>query len=87
VKVFVEFYTPSTGWNGTDYSGPIKPTLLLGSDGVFPLDGRFGIRRLHEAARNRIKQLSRVQHHICGYRLLRGNLRSSRPITAVCATE
>jgi hypothetical protein len=51
VKVFAEFYHDSTGWNGQDFSGPVKLIPACGSDSVLRLDGRYGLPRLHATAR------------------------------------
>lgn len=38
---FAEFYHDSTGWNGRDFSGPVKLIPACGSDSVAILDGRL----------------------------------------------
>jgi hypothetical protein len=82
VKVFAEFYINSTGWNGTDYSGPVKLVPHLGSDGYLPLDGRLSIHNLHHAAQSAaLRHINRS--YIKGYRLFRGNLRQPTPISHI----
>jgi len=51
MKAHVQFFHDSTGWNGKDYSGPVKLIEACGSDSVAILDGRFGLARQHEEAR------------------------------------
>ena len=47
---FAEFYHLSTGWNGTDFSGPKKPIPACGDRSVLILDGRWNeSRAAHEA--------------------------------------
>lgn len=48
---FAEFYHESTGWNGRDYSGPVKLIPAHGSDSVLPIDGRFSNRHCVSEAR------------------------------------
>lgn len=39
--IYAEFYHESTGWNGRDYSGPVKLIPACGSDSVAVFDGRW----------------------------------------------
>jgi hypothetical protein len=72
--VFAEFQKWSTGWNGRDYSGPKQPIPMLGTDGVFVLDGRKSIGRQLEDAQARIKQLSGLYPGIIiGFKLFSGS--------------
>lgn len=48
---FAEFYHPSTGWNGADFSGPVRLIPACGSDSVLPFDGRWGRERILREAR------------------------------------
>ncbi len=64
---WVEFYTSSTGWNGTDFSGPVKDVPLLGSDGCYQLDGRRNLGGLKYEAERRLKALRLVHKTITGY--------------------
>ncbi len=38
---FAQFYRPSTGWNGRDYTGPVTLIPACGSDSILYIDGRF----------------------------------------------
>ncbi len=80
--VFAEFQKHSTGWNGTDYSGPVEVTPMLGSDGAFILDSRLGESRRIESARRRIASLSAIHgNRIVGFKLYAGrSLRESTPL-------
>ena len=49
---YVQFYHNSTGWNGKDFSGPVKLIPRCGSDGVLPLDGRLSLATCHALARS-----------------------------------
>ena len=49
--IFAEFYHESTGWNGKDFSGPVKLIPACGSDSVLILDGRFNARNQAAEAR------------------------------------
>jgi hypothetical protein len=50
--LFAEYYHLSTGWNGTDYTGPKVPIRKCGTDGILYLDGRYGLTRaINEAAK------------------------------------
>jgi hypothetical protein len=70
---FAEFYHPSTGWNGHDFSGPVKLIPACGSDSVLSFDGRWGAARVLAEARR-----------VCtvrgwnGFTLNAGDYRSSR---------
>lgn len=57
--IYAEFQKLSTGWNGTDFSGPKEPIPALGSDGVFILDGRERIDRGIEKAKAQARILNR----------------------------
>lgn len=48
---FAEFYHPSTGWNGKDFSGPVTLIPACGSDSVLVIDGRFSRARANAEAR------------------------------------
>ena len=51
MRAHVQFFHDSTGWNGKDYSGPVKLIEACGSDSVAILDGRYGRARQHDEAR------------------------------------
>ena len=49
---FAQFYHWSSGWNGKDFSGPVKLVEACGSDSVLHLDGRWALHTCRgEAAR------------------------------------
>lgn len=48
---FAEFYHPSTGWNGKDFSGPATLIPACGSDSVLVIDGRWSESRAIAEAR------------------------------------
>lgn len=50
--IFAEFYHESTGWNGRDFSGPVKLVPACGSDSVAVIDGRLGPARRNALARD-----------------------------------
>jgi hypothetical protein len=77
MKVFVDFYIHSTGWNGEDFSGPVKLIRRLGSDGYAPLDARLSLTNLHHAAQS----VARQRLHCVAYQLMRGDLRTNQPIS------
>ena len=71
--VFAQLYHESTGWNGTDCSGPVKLIPMCGSDSVIPLNARRGLDRQIEEARDKIKRLTTVKPNIKGFRILRSS--------------
>ena len=84
MKTFVDFYAPSTGWNGRDYSGPKTLIRALGSDGYCPLDGRLGLPELHRAAREKLAGLQKsVRPYYAGYQLMRGEIRNAVPLSGI----
>ncbi len=68
--VFAEFQKLSTGWNGTDFSGPKTPIPALGSDGVYILDGRKNRAGQIDEVRQRLKVMNNP--HIIGFVIHRG---------------
>lgn len=48
---YAEFYHNSTGWNGKDFSGPVKLIPACGSDSVLVLDARLHMARSARQAR------------------------------------
>jgi len=45
---------------------------LLGSDGVFKLDGRYTLQRHIVTAHERKEQLKNIHPNICGYKIFKG---------------
>lgn len=43
--MYAQLWHPSTGWNGRDFSGPVKLIPDVGSDSVVYFDGRWGMER------------------------------------------
>ena len=56
------------------HDGKIMPAL--GSEGFQPVDGRFGLARCHEEARDRARRLANVQKYT-HYRIRQGRMPSS----------
>ena len=65
--LFAEFYGPSTGWNGKDFSGPIKLIPRCGNSSVAVLDGR-----LRPAAADAIAKEICIARGHGGYTINRG---------------
>lgn len=80
--IYAEFQKMSTGWNGTDYSGPKEVIPALGSDGVMRMDGRWGPERRIIEARKRAEQLNaKLGKQIVGFKFLTGrSFSDSRPL-------
>jgi len=85
VKAFVEFYNNSTGWNGVDFSGPFKWVPTCGSDGYRALDSRWSLRRMHGKATK--LTVEHFRGSVRAYRLFRGNLRSSTPVSGIITVQ
>ncbi len=49
-----------------------KPQELLGSDGVFILDGRNSLGGMCKDSIERASQLKNVQPHIIGFKIMKG---------------
>lgn len=50
--IYAQFYHESTGWNGKDFTGPVRLIPECGSDSVIILDGRWSLaRQISEATR------------------------------------
>jgi hypothetical protein len=64
MKYYVQFLTTNA-----EETGLIE---LLGSEGVFVLDGRFNERSMRCAAQERMHKLRHL-HSISGYRIMKGN--------------
>jgi hypothetical protein len=67
MKIFVQFLTLNTKGEVDD---------LLGSDGVFILDGRNNLNTWIKDAHNRIKQLKNVQPEIVGFKIIKSTIPS-----------
>ena len=85
--VYAEFQKHSTGWNGTDFSGPVEIIPMLGSDGVYIMDGRHNLASMFAAARRRANEIQHLHGNcIIGFKLHRGrSFTDSQPITGVIA--
>lgn len=84
MKACVQFFTNSTGYvDGTIppvfSQDNIEPVELLGSDGVYILDGRNTIDTMIEDSILRIEKLKRV-HEIIGFEIRKGNLNNYRVV-------
>lgn len=55
--IFAEFYHDSTGWNGKDFTGPVKLIPACGDRSVIILDGRHN--RARQAATARAECIAR----------------------------
>lgn len=75
----------STGWNGSNFSGPVTSIPMCGSDGVVILDARFSRQNMIATVQEQIKKRLHPEH-ITGFRLLQGrSFSDSRPITGFIA--
>jgi len=84
MKAYVQFFTNSTGYvQGTIppvfSKENIKPVELLGSEGVYILDGRTSIYTMVEDALLRIERLKRV-HEIIGFEIRMGDFYNYRVV-------
>lgn len=71
MKVYVQFYQMSTGYDGRHFSEiNKKPIEMLGSDGVFILDARTNLETMKDDAASRMQKLSKTRH-IIGYKIIR----------------
>lgn len=81
---YVQFYHNSTGWNGRDFSGPVKLIPRCGSDGVMLLDGRWSLATCHAKAREQARRVGGLAYTIeAGGRPFSG----SRSITPLIKLE
>lgn len=70
MKVYVQFYQLSTGYDGNHFSEKNKkPIEMLGSDGVFILDARTTIETMKDDVMSRIQKLSKTRR-IIGYKII-----------------
>lgn len=83
--VFGQFFTDSTGWNGTDFSGPVKTIPACGSDGIVHCDGRkTTTNQLRDAIDCGKNVNARLGHRFTAVQLFRGERYSdAKPITSV----
>ena len=83
--VYAQFFCDSTGWNGKDFSGPVKLVPLCGSDGVFHLDGRKTLDNQKLDAEKRIKSLNlSLKLNVKGFQIMRGQkYTTARPLTTL----
>lgn len=84
MKAYVQFFENGTGYvQGTIppvfSKENIKPVELLGSDGVYILDGRNSIDTMIEDAFLRIDILKRV-HEIIGFEIRKGDFSHYRVV-------
>ena len=71
MKVYVQFYQMSAGYDGNHFSeSNKKPIEMLGSDGVFILDARTNLETMKDDVMFRIQKLSKTRH-IIGYKIIR----------------
>lgn len=55
--IYADYYHESTGWNGKDFTGPVRLIASCGSDGVLVMDGRWSLtRQIAEATRVGLKR-------------------------------
>lgn len=79
MKRFAEMWGPSTGWNGTDFSGPVKLIPRCGDRAVVILDARTSedTQRFHAAEHAR-------RHGYPAFRIMAGErFTDGRPVTKV----
>lgn len=48
---YANFWYPSTGWNGKDFSGPVKLIPGCGDNSYLRFDGRWSVERCAAEAR------------------------------------
>jgi len=82
MRVFVEFYHESTGWNGVDFSGPVKLIPKCGSDSVAIMDGRWSRSTMVRKAREIAKQRKLPAFRLCAG----ARFDNAKPLTEVVLT-
>lgn len=80
---YAEFYHPSTGWNGKDFSGPVKLIPACGSDSILPFDGRWSDARCIAEARRVCILRGRNGFTMHAGELNRPSYRETRPLEIV----
>jgi hypothetical protein len=84
MKAFIHFTVTNTShWDrNTKTMIPCEPyqTDLLGSDGVFVLDGRQKLHTWIRQAYKRIHALEQVHSNITGFKIMSGNFRNAKCI-------
>lgn len=79
--IFAELQTSSTGWNGTDFTGPKTNVPLLGSSGVYIVDSRKTLANQIQDTKQYIKTLRQL-HNITGFIMFQGqSFLQNHPIT------
>ena len=56
MPTYADFYHDSTGWNGKDFTGPVKLISACGSDAILRFDGRLGRTSQLRIAREQCKK-------------------------------
>lgn len=81
--VYAQLHHSSTGWNGLDFSGPVKSIPMCGTEGVIKLDGRLTETNMIRYVLAKIsKHIKR--EYITGFTLNTGRSYSdSAPVTAL----
>lgn len=74
---FVRFYKEHGG----------RVMEALGSDGVMPLDGRLGLDRCKQAAREQAARLKAVKPDLVAFQIMAGTYGNARPITGRIALK
>lgn len=66
--IYAQFYSMSTG-----YSKPPEPIELLGSDGIYHLDGRFSLDNHISGTKLKAMQINdRLRKGIVGFKIMKG---------------
>jgi hypothetical protein len=66
--IFAEFYHNSTGWNGKDFSGPVKLIPACGDRSIIIFSPRYKLSELITLTRNECQKRG-----FAGFTLNRGN--------------
>ena len=80
--VYAQYYTNAVNPQGIAKHFKTYLVERLGSDGVFYIDGRYGIQRTNEAAKQNALQLIKIiGAHILAFRIFKGrSFMDSQPI-------
>lgn len=82
-----EFYHPSTGWNGRDFSGPVQLIPACGSDSILPLDGRLSLSSCARLARETCLRRGFQGFTLHAGQMNRPEYREIRPLEIVTPSE
>ena len=73
---YVQFYQLSLNYDGKH---PSKPIPMLGSDGIYPIDGRYALRTIHDIGIIQAKRLNdQLNKGVIGFSII-PSLRTEPP--------